>query len=104
MMKKRSEIMDMTVELAAELHGVGAMDKATLRQIEALAVPEAKQFSADEIRAIREANRLSQPVFAKYMNVGPSTVSQWEQGKKRPSGSAARLLDIVLRKGVGAIV
>ncbi len=103
-MKKRSEIMDMAIDLAAGLHAVGAMDKATLRDIEALAVPEVKRFTADDIRAIREANRLSQPVFAKYMNVGPSTVSQWEQGKKRPSGSALRLLDVVLRKGIGAIV
>ena len=103
-MKKHSEILDMTAELAAELQAVGAMDKATLRDIEALAVPEVKRFTVEEIRAIREANRLSQPVFAKYMNVAASTVAQWEQGKKKPSGSAARLLDIVLRKGIGAIV
>jgi len=103
-MKKRSEIMDMTMSLATALHTVGAMDKATLREIEALAVPEVKEFSPDEICQIREANHVSQPVFAKYLNVGPSTVSQWEQGKKRPSGSAARLLDIVRRKGIAAIV
>lgn len=103
-MKKRSDIMDMTFSLANALHAVGAMDKATLREIEALAVPEVKEISAKEIYEIRKANRLSQPVFAKYMNVGPSTVSQWEQGKKKPSGSAARLLDIVRRKGVAAIV
>jgi putative transcriptional regulator len=103
-MKKRSEIIDMAVDLAQDLHAVGAMDKTTLRDIEALAVPEVKQFSAEEIRAIREANRLSQPVFAKYMNVVASTVAQWEQGKKKPSGSAARLLNIVMRKGIGAIV
>lgn len=103
-MKKRREIMDMAVDLAFDLHAVGAMDKATLRDIEALAVPEVRQFTAEEIRAIREANRLSQPVFAKYLNVVASTVAQWEQGKKKPSGSAARLLDVVLRKGIGAIV
>lgn len=103
-MKNRSDIMEMAVSLATDLHSVGAMQKATLREIETLAVPEVKQFSAEDIRAIREANRLSQPVFAKYMNVGPSTVSQWEQGKKRPSGAAARLLDVVLRKGIGALV
>lgn len=103
-MKKRSDIMDMTVSLANALHDVGAMDKATLREIEALAVPEVKEISAKEIYEIRKANRLSQPVFARYLNVGPSTVSQWEQGKKKPSGSAARLLDIVRRKGVAAIV
>ena len=103
-MKKHSDILDMTLELATELVAVGAMDQATLRDLEALAVPEVRRFTAQDIRAIRAANRVSQPVFAKYMNVGTSTVSQWEQGKKSPSGSALRLLDVVRRKGVGAIV
>ena len=44
-MKKSSDIMDMTVSLATALHAVGAMDKATLREIEALAVPEVKEMS-----------------------------------------------------------
>ena len=103
-MKKHSDILDMTLELATDLVAVGAMDQATLRDLEALAVPEVRRFTAQDIRAIRAANRVSQPVFAKYMNVGASTVSQWEQGKKSPSGSALRLLDVVRRKGVGAIV
>lgn len=102
-MARSSEILDMAVELADDLHKVGAMDKATLRKIEALAVPEVRAYSPEEIRDIRERNRVSQPVFAVYLNVGKSTVSQWEQGKKRPSGPAARLLDIVARKGLRAI-
>jgi putative transcriptional regulator len=102
-MARNSEIMDMAVELAAELHKVGAMDKATLRKIEALAVPEVKRYSPVEIQAIRERNNVSQPVFAVYLNVARSTVAQWEQGKKSPSGPAARLLDLVARKGLRAI-
>ncbi|NYS26385.1 helix-turn-helix domain-containing protein [Rhodobacteraceae bacterium 2376] len=102
-MKKHSDILDMALGLANDLHKVGAMDKATLREIEELAVPQVKQFSAADVRAIREKNRVSQPVFAKYLNVGPSTVSQWEQGKKKPSGPSARLLDVIARKGIQAI-
>lgn len=102
-MTKRSEILNMAVELATGLHKVGAMDKATLREIEALAVPEVRAYSAEDIRDIRERNRVSQPVFAIYLNVGRSTVAQWEQGKKSPSGPAARLLDLVARKGLRAI-
>lgn len=103
-MKRKSEILDMAVELATGLHQVGAMDKATLREIEALAVPEVKHYSADEIRAIRERTSVSQPVFAVYLNVARSTVAQWEQGKKTPSGPAARLLDLVARKGLRAVI
>ena len=102
-MKRKSEILEMAVQLATGLHEVGAMDKATLREIEDLALPTVAQFTAEEIRAIRERNRVSQPVFAIYLNVGRSTVAQWEQGKKRPSGPAARLLDLVARKGLRAI-
>ena len=102
-MKNRSEIMEMALELATGLHKVGAMDKATLREIESLALPKVQRYSPEEIRAIREKNLVSQPVFAVYLNVGRSTVAQWEQGKKRPSGPAARLLDLVARKGLRAI-
>ena len=102
-MKRKSEILEMAVELATGLHEVGAMDKATLREIEDLALRTVAQFTAEEIRAIRERNRVSQPVFAIYLNVGRSTVAQWEQVKKRPSGPAARLLDLVARKGLRAI-
>jgi putative transcriptional regulator len=103
-MKAKSEILEMALELATGLHQVGAMDKATLREIEKLALPKVHRYSAEEICAIRERNHVSQPVFAAYLNVGRSTVAQWEQGKKRPSGPAARLLDIVARKGLRAVV
>lgn len=102
-MKKRGDIFDIALGMATDLHEVGAMDKTTLREIEDLAVPKVQDFTAADVRAIREKNRVSQPVFARYLNVGTSTVAQWEQGKKKPSGSSARLLDVVARKGIQAI-
>ncbi len=96
-------ILDMASDLAADLHDVGAMSKATLREIEALAIPDVPQFTAAQIRAIRENSRVSQTVFARVMNVGPSTIAQWEQGKKKPSGASARLLDVLMRKGLRAV-
>ncbi len=38
--------------------------------------------------------RLSQPVFAKLLNVSPETVKAWEQGKRVPEGAAVRLLEV----------
>lgn len=102
-MKSRSDILDMALDLAIDLHEVGAMDKATLRDIEELAIPKVPEYSAEQIRLIRERNHVSQPIFAHYMNVGRTTVAQWEQGKKKPGGSAARLLDLIARKGIRAI-
>jgi putative transcriptional regulator len=43
-------------------------------------------------------------VSAQFLNVGTSTLSQWEREEKRPRGTAARLLAIVKEKGVAAIV
>jgi putative transcriptional regulator len=98
-----SDILDLAHELAHDLHKVGAMDAITLRKIGLICVPEAPEFTAERIRGIREKTHMSQPVFARFLNVGATTVAQWEQGKKRPGGSAARLLDIIERKGIEAI-
>jgi hypothetical protein len=41
---------------------------------------------------------------AGYLNVSKNVVSEWERGVKRPGGPALRLLSIVKRKGLEAIV
>ncbi|MCK5157268.1 MAG: helix-turn-helix domain-containing protein [Spirochaetales bacterium] len=38
---------------------------------------------------------LSQTVFAKILNVSPSSIRQWEQGKRTPSGSTKVLLELL---------
>jgi putative transcriptional regulator len=50
-----------------------------------------------EIGAIRAQLRVSQPVFARLLNVPVATARSWEQGKRTPSGAALRLLDIARR-------
>jgi putative transcriptional regulator len=55
-------------------------------------------LSPDEIKAIREKEAVSQPVFARCPNVSKNLVSEWERGTKRPGGPALRLLSIVKRK------
>jgi putative transcriptional regulator len=46
---------------------------------------------------------VSQSVFARYLNVPSSLVSQWERGERRPTGTAVKLLSLVKRKGLEAI-
>ncbi len=48
-----------------------------------------------QIREIREQMKLSQTVFAKLLNVSPSSVRQWEQGKRQPTGATKVLLDLL---------
>ena len=88
------------LEFARDLHEVGAMDKITMREIEQLCIPPLPTLTAEDVRRIRDKAQMSQPKFADLLNVGASTVAQWEQGRKKPSGPSMRLLDLIDRKGV----
>jgi len=52
-------------------------------------------ITPEEIQAIRARTRLSQAVFAKLLNVSLSSVRQWEQGKRKPTGATMVLLDLL---------
>ncbi|MFH0727141.1 MAG: helix-turn-helix domain-containing protein [Pseudomonadota bacterium] len=56
-----------------------------------------------KIRRIRTANHVSQAVVAALLGIGKTTVQQWDQGQKKPSGPAQRLLDLIDRKGLAAL-
>jgi len=48
-----------------------------------------------QVREIRKRTALNQTVFANLLNVSPSSVRQWEQGKRIPTGSAKVLLELL---------
>ena len=60
-------------------------------------VRPAPAYDARRITALRARLRLSQPVFARALNVSPETIRAWEQGKRRPDGAALRLLQVAER-------
>jgi putative transcriptional regulator len=60
-------------------------------------------LAPDEIRQIRRREHISQPVFARYLNVSKNLVSDWERGVRRPGGPALRLLTVIQKKGLQAI-
>ncbi len=49
------------------------------------------------MRTVRERLGLSQPVFARALNVSLGTVRGWEQGARRPDGPTQRLLEVAER-------
>ena len=57
----------------------------------------------EDIKALREREQVSQPVFASYLNVRKDAVSKWERGEKRPDGPSLKLLNLVKAKGLRAI-
>ncbi|MEQ1864470.1 MAG: DNA-binding transcriptional regulator [Micropepsaceae bacterium] len=85
------------------LHRSGAIDKQTMREFDEGCLASTPVLAPDQIKAIRENEQVSQPVFARYLNVSKNLVSDWERGVKRPGGPALRLLSIVSRKGLRAI-
>ena len=98
-----SKIIDAMIETAHDLHDAGGMDEMTMREFEAFKLPPVKQYSAVQIKRIRKKNKVSQPVFAAYLNTSPSTVRQWEQDQKHPRGTALKLLSLVDKQGLKAL-
>lgn len=90
-------------ETAGDLHEAGLVDKRTMRRFDELCLTPIEKLSAQEIKAIREDVRISQAVFARYLNVSTGLVSQWERGEKAPSGASLKLLSLVRKKGLEVI-
>lgn len=102
--KPASALLAAVHDTAAGLHESGLIDMRRLRQYDALCLAPVPEFSAAQIRALRARNNLSQTVFAAVLNTSPSTVRQWEIGEKHPSGPSLKLLDLLDRKGLEALI
>jgi putative transcriptional regulator len=99
----RSDVLAAIHEAASDLHDAGVMDKRTLRGFDELCLTSVRPMSAADIRALRARERVSQAVFARYLNVTSGLISQWERGEKRPAGASLKLLNLVDRRGLAAI-
>lgn len=80
----KSEAMAAVHEMMEGLHDAGSIDKCTRREFDEACLAPAPVLSPDQIKAIREAEHVSQPVFARYPNVSKNVVSDWERGAKKP--------------------
>lgn len=99
----RSEAAAAVHEMIEGFHEAGLVDKQTLREFDASCLSPAEPMTPEEIRALREREQVSQPVFARYLNVSRNLVSDWERGVKRPGGPALRLLTVIRKSGLQAI-
>jgi putative transcriptional regulator len=60
-----------------------------------LALPEPPpEVRADELTELRVASGMSQAVFARLLNVSTKTIQSWEQGSRKPSQAALRLIQV----------
>ncbi len=98
--EKHPSILEVAHETAKGLYDAHIIDATTMREFDELCLPPVKDLSANEIKGIRLREKVSQPVFAKFLNTTLSTVRQWEQGEKHPRGTSLRLLNLVAEKGL----
>ena len=107
--KAPSRLRREMLELAGAMHANGTIDDASYRKITMRDVNKAEAvtlapLTGEDIRALRERAKMSQAVFAKYLNLTVGYVSQLEREIKRPTGPALALLNVIRRKGIEAIL
>lgn len=71
-----------------------------MRDFDAASLTIPPTITPADIKRIRETAKVSQPVFARYLNTSESTVEKWETGAKKPSGMALKLLMVVQKRGL----
>ena len=99
----KSELRAALHETVEGLHRIGLVDKKTMRHFDERCLTTIEKLSARDILALREREGISQKVFARYLNVPVTLISQWERGERKPSGPSLKLLSMVKRKGLDAI-
>ena len=102
--KPKSRLMEAVHEGARDLHRLGFIDKRKMQKYDVLCLAPVQDYDATKVKALRERLQLSQAVLASVLNTSASTVRKCEVGDKRPSGPSQKLLDIIERKGLEAVL
>jgi putative transcriptional regulator len=100
----RSEALRSLHSVAEDLHDVGVIDKATMRDFDLSCLTFVEPLQPEAIKHIREKAHMSQATFALALNVTKVLVSKWERGEVRPSGPSLKLLALADKKGIEAIL
>ncbi len=102
--KRKSRIIDEMHETARGLHGAGLISKRRMGEFEALCNLGVEVMAPKQIKMLRENAQISQAVFAAVLNTSVSTIQKWEIGDKKPSGPSLKLLSLIRRKGLAAVL
>ncbi len=97
-------MLEVAHDMANDLYDAGVIDATTMREFDALCLPEVRVLTPHDIKKLRLREKVSQVVFAKYLNTSPSTVRKWEQGEKNPRGTSLKLLNLVADNGLSILV
>ena len=100
----KSKLIEAAHETVKGLYKAGLVKTKTMREFDELCLPKVNKLSPSKIKKIRLQQKISQAVFAKYLNTSLSTVRQWEQGEKHPHGASLKLLNLVEQKGIDILI
>ena len=95
----RNEALRSLHEVAEDLHAVGAIDKATMRDFDLGCLTPVEPLAPEAIRHIREQSHMSQATFARALNVSTVLISKWERGEVRPSGPCSSFSPLQRKRG-----
>jgi putative transcriptional regulator len=98
--KYKSDAYEAIHSAVEGMYRAGTIDKTTMRSFDESCLATPAAIKPRQIKQLRERHRVSQPVFARYLNTSESTVEKWETGAKKPSGMALKLLTIVQKHGL----
>lgn len=104
MASRKNRILEEVHETARGLHGAGLISKRRMGEFDALCHVDIAEMSPAKNRRLRLKTSLSQAVFAAVLNTSISTVQKWEIGDKKPSGPSLKLLNLIERKGLEAVL
>ncbi|ROT46474.1 DNA-binding transcriptional regulator [Pusillimonas sp. NJUB218] len=102
--KAKSQILQAVHTTAADLARLGFIDKRKQQKFDALCLEPVPEYDSQQIKALRQSLNLSQAVLASVLNTSPSTIRKWEIGDKKPSGPSLKLLSLLERKGLDAVI
>jgi putative transcriptional regulator len=102
--KRKNRILEEVHEMASDLHRAGLIDMRRMREYDALCHLEVDEIAPEGIKALRKKAHVSQAVFAAVLNTSVSTVQKWEIGEKKPGGPSLKLLNLIERKGLEAVL
>jgi putative transcriptional regulator len=102
--KTKSQIFEAVHETASDLHRLGFIDKRKMRKFDVLCLDPVPEYDSAKIRALRDHLQLSQAVLAAVLNTSLSTVRKWGIGEKHPGGPSLKLLSLLERKGLAAVL
>jgi len=97
-MNSKQVQMSVFQQIKAGLEDSLAWSRGELSLVTTQPPPPPPRLKPRQVAALRKRLRMSQAYFAAVLNVSAKAVQSWEQGIRRPSDAALRILQVIDRR------